>query len=344
MTDEDHVRSYLDWVTGKKLKVLRAMAVTGKIANAQFGAPAAAAQAPPQAWASEATIAGYGLGEKITDGQQTDEISLKLYVEKKLPKDRLDNPIPKRIENPGMPAISTDVIEIGKIELQSNTQRVRPAIPGFSVGRAVEAAEAGTFGLLVQKNGQPTPTYLLSNSHAIAASGYASKGDAIIQPGGADGGKAATDTIGTLTEWIPFDYSLTAFNNLVDAAIAELNPQAASAAINQLGVPTGVNTALKRGDYVQKMGRTTNLSVARVIDVDLRIPSTYPDANGQMVRVGFSDLVLVTFYSAPGDSGSPVLDMDGKAVGLHMCGSPIIGVFCKIGNVQTALGVTVVTQ
>ncbi len=297
-----------------------------------------------QPWFFTEGVVALGVAEKETCGKILKEIALKVYVEKKLPAAKTKHPIPKKLVLPGLPPIDTDVEEIGKIELHSNTQRIRPAIPGYSIGRAIETQEAGTFGMLVRKKGQKSPFYLLSNSHAIAASGFANKGDVIIQPGGADGGNAKADAIGTLTDWVPLVFSDTGFSNLVDAAIAQMDDGVASAAIAVLGVPKGVNTKLKRGMYVQKMGRTTTLSVARVQDKDLRLPSTYPNGSGQLGRVGFSDQVLVTFYSAPGDSGSPVLDMDNNVVGLHVAGSAIVGIFCKIANIIDLLGIEVVTE
>ena len=192
----------------------------------------------------------------------------------------------RRIQLPGLPPVDVDVDEIGKIVLQGNTQRIRPAIPGYSVGRAVETKEAGTFGLVVRRQGEQSPLYLLSNSHAIAASGFADKGDVIVQPGGYDGGKAPADSIGTLADWVPLIFSATGFPNLVDAAIATLDPGVASPAIAVLGVPKGVNTKLTRGAYVRKMGRTTTLSAAIAQDVDFRVSSTYPDGSGKLGRVG----------------------------------------------------------
>jgi len=327
MVDETVVRSALDWLAG--------------------GAPhrksaQLAAAGPVPDWAKADGIAAFGLAEKEVAGKTLSDLALKVYVEKKLPLGKVSHPIPKWIDHAGT-RIPTDVVEIGKVVPQSNTAYIRPAPPGYSIGRALDTGEAGTFGLVVRKKGQASPLYLLSNSHAIAASGFANVGDAIVQPGSYDGGTAPADTIGVLEQWVPFQYTATGFPNLVDAAIAKLDDNVATAAITELGVPDGVNTDLRRGMYVQKMGRTTTLSIALVKDVDLRVPSTYPDGSGQPARVGFADQVLVTFYSAGGDSGSPVLDMDNNVVGLHVAGSAVIGIFCKIANIMDLLGIEVVT-
>jgi hypothetical protein len=330
MADESAVRSTLNWLTAAPPPRVRGRRL------------AMAAEATVPDWTMADGVTAFGLAEKETSGRILDEIALKVYVERKLPLNKLAHPIPAWIDHAGV-RVTTDVVEIGKVVPQSNTAHVRPAPPGYSIGRAVETGEAGTFGMVVRKTGQTTPLYLLSNSHAIAACGFASVGDAIVQPGCYDGGTAPADTIGALEQWVPFQYTATGFPNLVDAAIAKLGDDVATAAIAVLGVPDGVNTDLRRGQYVQKMGRTTTLSVALVKDVDLRVPATYPDAKGQPARVGFSDQVLVTYYSAGGDSGSPVLDMDNNVVGLHVAGSPVIGIFCKIANVMNLLGVEVVT-
>jgi hypothetical protein len=271
------------------------------------------------------------------------DVALKVYVEKKQPIARIGKPVPKVVSMDGLEPLVTDVVEIGEIRLQSNTQRVRPALPGFSVSRADDQPNTGTFGMVVRQKGQASPFYLLSNCHAIAASGLASKGDVIIQPGAADQGVAETDRIGTLADWVPFDFTPNSLENNIDAAIARLDDNAASAAIALLGVPAGVNKTLTRGMYVQKIGRTTSHSVARITDVDLVLNLTYPTASGLKVAT-LRDQVLVTFYSAPGDSGSAVLDMDNNVVGLHVGGSAVVGFFCKIGNILDRLGLEVVTQ
>ena len=346
MPRETEIRTALDLLTGSPRGLARLS--RSRAAQTTLEQPLRLGK---QAWLWSSGMVGMGIAEKEVCGKTLSKVVLKIYVEKKLPSSKVEHPIPKVVKIGDLPPIETDVVPVGRLELQtiptpsfsSNTAMIRPAIPGYSIGLGSQTQEAGTFGMVVRKTGQTAPWYLLSNSHAIAATGCAPKGAAIIQPGGADGGTVPADTIATLTDWVPLTFG-PGFTNLVDAAIAELSPDVASAAIAELGVPTGVSTTLKRGDPVQKMGRTTTLSFARVTDVDFTTTSVYPTCSGGSGNVGFTDQVLVTFYSAGGDSGSPVLNMQNEVVGLHVAGSATIGMFCKIANVMRLLDVEVVTE
>jgi hypothetical protein len=60
--------------------------------------------------------------------------------------------------------------------------------------------------------------------------------------------------------------------------------------------------------------------------------------------VGFRDQVLCTRYSASGDSGSAVLNMEKEIVGLHFAGSDSSSIFNRIGHVLDALSIEVVTS
>lgn len=350
MVDQAHLETALNMMTVSPNRPKRSgMRLRGAAVEAATDAAHATSDSATRKlfeWVHAGGVAGLGIAERLTAGTRLKgELTFKVYVEKKLPKSKLDFVVPDCLEFDGLPPLATDVEEIGKVELQSNTTRVRPAPPGFSIGLASEAQEAGTFGLVVRKKGTTGgPYYLLSNSHAIAASGWATKGEKVVQPGCYDGGTVPDDVIASLTDWVPFQYTDTGFPNTVDCAIAELEPGMATSVIAQLGVPTGINTDLQRGMEVQKMGRTTTFSVAQVLDVHMRVPATYPKSDGQLGRVGFSDVVMTSFYTAGGDSGSGVLDTANKVVGLHMAGSTVIGIFCKIANVLDALGVEVVTD
>lgn len=313
--------------------------ITGQSDRSRIAAPSP----KENSWMFQDGINAFGLAERMTEGQLLDEVALKVYVERKLPRSKISDPVPEMVSIDGLPHVPTDVEEIGRIELHGNRERLRPAPPGYSIGRGTDIGSTSTFGLVVRKRGKTSPVYLLSNSHAIADSGMATKGESIIQPGADDSGKPPDDTIAKLTQWVPYVFSTAGFSNLVDAAIAELEPGIATAAIAQLGIPTGICADPERGMVVQKMGRTSTLSIAKVKDIHLRIPIDYPTTGGKVARVGFSDQMLTSFYSAPGDSGSAVLDMQSQVVGLHFAGSPLIGVSNKITNVLAALDLELVT-
>ena len=293
-------------------------------------------------WTTGEGIQGLGIAYKTTQQARLKDLVLKVYVEKKLPKNRCKNLVPGKVKMGSLGQhIYTDVEEIGKVTLESNTSRVRPAIPGYSIGHV--KTTAGTFGCLVQKNNGSSTFYMLSNSHVLAEDGTAEKGDLILQPGPHDGGTNPKDKIGTLHEWVPFDFTDAGFPNFVDAAIAKVRKSDITSAIKTIGVPVGVSNAVRIGTKVQKTGRTTNYTIGEVTDVNYRVSLHYSKPGGGSGRVGFQDQVLCTRYTAGGDSGSAVVNMQGKVVGLHFAGSPSTSIFNKIKHVTTSLDINIVT-
>lgn len=294
-------------------------------------------------WTRGRGIQGVGIGAKITDGEQLDELVLKVYVAKKLPERQVSNLVPKRVQIEGLPPLPTDVEAIGRVKLEANTTRVRPAIPGFSVGHV--NVTAGTLGCLVRKTDDAETLYILSNSHVLADEGVGNPGDAVIQPGDFDGGAAPADRLATLAEWVPFTFTTTTYPNLVDAAIAKLaSGQQATSAIRIIGVPLGVSSTLRRGMQVQKTGRTTDYTVGIIKDIHYRTALRYQKPTGGRGRVGFREQVLCTRYTQGGDSGAAVLNMRNRVVGLHFAGSESSSIFNRIEHVLSLLDIEVVTQ
>ncbi len=308
----------------------------------EMQADAAALHKAHRSWITAGGIQGLGIGNKITDGEMQKDLVLKVYVTEKLPEAKLKSTrkVPRKIDVYGIGELPTDVEAIGVMRHEANTTRVRPAIPGFSIGHV--KITAGTFGCLVHKKDDKKTLYILSNSHVLANQGVAKKGDKVIQPGRADGGAAPKDVIGKLANWQPFDFAKTGYPNLVDAAIAAVKSKDVTSAIRLIGVPKGTNT-VQRDDQVQKTGRTTDYTVGIVKDVNYRTTLPYNKPGGGTGRVRFSDQVLCTRYTAPGDSGSAVCNMKAQVVGLHFSGSASTSVFNKIENVLSALAVEVVT-
>lgn len=295
-------------------------------------------------WTRDPNIQGLGIAERITKGRKLDDLVIKVYVERKLPKGKVENLVPSRIEMPSMGmTVDTDVEEIGRVELEANTSRHRPAMPGCGLGHF--EVPVGTFGCLVRKRGEPGTLYVLSNSHVLANQGICRAGDAILQCGKHDGGLDPDDVIGELAEWVPFQFTEDGFPNTVDAAIARVRkPEEITSAVNQIGVPKGFSTVVRRGMKVRKSGRTTDLTIGEIKDTDYRLPMSYKREGGGTGRVGLRDQVLCTRFTAPGDSGAAVFNMDGKVVGLHFAGSSSTSIFNRIGNVLEALAIDLVTE
>ena len=275
----------------------------------------------------KANVVGVGIGEKITGGLPVGRLSLKVYVEKKIKKSRLakSDIVPLELSQ-----IETDVEAVGKIKPLANTARIRPAIGGVSIGHY--KITAGTLGCLVRdkKTGR---NFILSNNHVLANSNSAKKGDIIIQPGAADGGKAPEDKIANLERWVEIDF--TDVGNLVDSSLAApVSEEVVKPEIASIGAPRGVSKA-KLKMIVQKSGRTTGHTMGKIKDVSATMKVRY----GRKAAV-FRNQILTTAMSQGGDSGSLVLDQKNRAVGLLFAGSDLATLCNPIQEVLKLLEVT----
>lgn len=340
MAEESALVQALDFVTRGGQAPVPAF-VGGAVALASFTADAEKVREKARGWARARSVQGLGIGPKLSDGDQTEELALRVYVDTKRPRGRLANPVPKKVTVPEGGAVPTDVVEIGTVELEAFRDRVRPAIPGSGVGGL--GVTVGTFGCLVRKRGDDKTLYILSNSHVLANSGLAAIDGDVVQPGDTDGGTTPSDTLATLTEFVPFDFS-DGYPNTVDAAIARVRSRrSVRCEIRLLGKrPAGVSHTLKRGMTVTKVGRTTDLTTGVIQDLHYRMRIPYPTSTATPParrKAGLRDLVLCSRYTAGGDSGSLVLNDRNRAVGLHFAGSLGSSIFCRIGNVFAALDV-----
>jgi hypothetical protein len=281
-------------------------------------------------------VVGVATSLKVTGGQPTTTWSLTVLVEKKLPL----NEVAEESRVPGeLDGVPTDVLEVGRPEALVFNARVRPALPGFSIGH--HNITAGTFGCLVRDiRPQSSGDYLiLSNNHVLAAVNAGSHGDLILQPGPFDGGVFPADAVATLERFEPITFGMTGYN-VVDCAVAKpVYSRNVVASIIGVAMPRGIDQAAV-GQRVLKVGRTTQVTVGRVLAVDATVAVFY-GAPGTAV---FRHQILTTAMSAGGDSGSllmstPALD----AVGLLFAGSPFITIYNHISEVEVALGVRPVT-
>lgn len=311
-------------------------------------------------------VIGVGIGHKRKGQQDTDELAVIFFVEKKVPAGALgvDQVIPKRIGR-----VPTDVIEVGEVRFLGRTKKFRPAPPGVSVGHY--KVTAGTFGAVVRDR-ESGALLILSNNHVLANAsdgedGRAQVGDPVYQPGSYDGG-TEDDIIGRLERFVPiYRYSkevecsfaalgvkaanavIQAFRpqyrlrlerrgmvNIVDCAVARpLDAGLITPEILEVGRVAGIAEA-QPGLQVKKSGRTTGLTRGRVTAVRVTLNVTMGHSS-DVVR--FQEQIMAELKSAPGDSGSLVLDPENRAVGLLFAGSNDYSVCNPIRLVLDELGV-----
>lgn len=305
-------------------------------------------------------VVAVGAGYKTVSGKKTKEMSLVCSVIEKLPPDKIkdDDKVPSHVCG-----LKTDVVQTGEITA-FRTRRRRPASGGVSIGHY--AITAGTFGCLVRRGGK---SYILSNNHVLANSNNADIGDSVLQPGSHDGG-GHNDTIAKLEDFIPIRFaelpsecnisnfiskalgfvakvffSRTRFKavtesfstNLVDAAIARpVNPEDVVSEIMGIGVPGGTAEP-QVGMKISKSGRTTKVTSGKVDQVDVMVNVGF--GGGKMAI--FEDQIISGIHSAPGDSGSLIVNEQNEAVGLLFAGGSGTTVGCKMTHVCNLLKVSV---
>jgi hypothetical protein len=197
--------------------------------------------------------------------------------------------------------------------------QVRPLRPGASVGHF--KITAGTIGALAteKRSGQ---VVILSNNHVLANENVAETGDAIVQAGIYDGGKRPKDVVASLSKSINLS---TTRPNLIDAAYAAVSEaiEVDPANYDAIGTLLGTRSApIYPGLSVAKVGRTTGVTRGRIsaIEVD-QIVVGY-----DIGQLSFDDQIEIEStetgsFSAGGDSGSLIIDDEGRACGLLFAGS-----------------------
>jgi hypothetical protein len=307
-------------------------------------------------------VVGVGAGYKVSHGRRTDNLSIVCLVKQKTSDLPPGGEIPREVDG-----IVTDVVQVGELWAFGLRDRLRPAPGGASIGHY--AITAGTLGVVVRDR-DTGARMILSNNHVLANSNDATIGDAILQPGPADGGEQANDTIATLERFIPIQYSSEPGScstaslyaevgnfvaalmgashrmqsvrtdaqavNMVDCALAKpIRDGDVLNQIDQIGEVSGsVPAAL--GMPVRKTGRTTGFTQDQITAVDATVTVNY----GSSRTAQFDGQLVAGAMSQGGDSGSLVVDGSSQAaVGLLFAGSNATTIFSPIQDVLNALQV-----
>jgi hypothetical protein len=285
-------------------------------------------------------IVGVGVGRRIVDGEKTNELCVRFYVERKLALDLIPPELRLPKEVAGYP---TDVIQSGVFRaLQAKESKLRPAQPGCSVGVQFPATRsgvltAGTLGAIVaDKSG----TYILSNNHVLADENRLPLGSPVFQPGLLDGGIPAVDRIAVLERFVRLDVGQP---NRVDAAIARVTDPVlirCDYLPNVGALHSGNSVPADEDMLVEKVGRS-GYRQGRVFERSAEIRIQYDIGVIQFENQLFVEGVGATF-SEEGDSGSLVVATETKRpVGLLCGGSGPLTVVNPIEDVLDALQVTI---
>jgi hypothetical protein len=187
---------------------------------------------------------------------------------------------------------------------------------------------SGTLGSLVE---DATDTeYILSNNHVLADQNTAKPGDLIVQPGLVDVEclKAPGNAVAALSRMVKLKFNGS--KNLVDAAIAAVNPGDVSPDIAFIGGISSSVAAATIGMPVQKMGRSTCLTFGAIAQLDAHLRVNYSD-NKHPKPAKFVDQIVVSGtvetpqFSAAGDSGSLIVTDDD-------CPQPVALLFAGSGT------------
>lgn len=321
-------------------------------------------------------ITGVGHGYKITNGAVTDRPAIIVYVEKKVPLSELSygEALPVAIET--MP---TDVIEMPMPHALEWTGRFRPVPGGVSAGHRDITAGTNSCTVRDGDTGAPlflSNCHVYADSNAgqigddIYQPGPADGGgpaDAVaslhrfvpiewqtpdippIDPPDCQIASSLASLANQLAELAGSKHRLLAYKiqqdddgpklNKVDCAVAKpFNDDLVSNEILDIGRVKGSGDP-QVGLVVQKSGRTTGYTTGDIQAVNVTISVRY----GGLVQIAtFIDQVVVQSsvqFSAPGDSGSLVLDMNNNAVGLLFAGSEASTIINPIREVMSALNI-----
>lgn len=298
---------------------------------------------------------GFGLPEDVSSlSGEPGSLSLNVYVAEPTTVDQVKAVLvdSMSISSAGSDSVPINVIESGMFEAYSHRFKIRLAPGGVSVGH--HRITAGTLGCLATGRQSPRNRRLLvlSNNHVLANSNNARFGDSIIQPGRADGGQTPRDRIAILERYVPIRFGAGRVN-YVDAATGWAWPKRVRKEMLYLNkgkrrffrISRQV-AAARRSMIVGKSGRTTQLTIGRVTDINYRGWVNY----GQGRSAFFRDQIVIRGlgskpFSQGGDSGSVIWQWNNRrnVVGLLFAGGGGLTIANKMSRVVSALDINLVT-
>ncbi|MCI0575456.1 MAG: S1 family peptidase [Chloroflexi bacterium] len=274
-----------------------------------------------EAWLQRPGVTAVDLGFKWTDGQMTNQLSIRVHVAQKKPLAELS---PEERFPEAVNGIPVDVIEATYVPQLGLETQLEAAFEGrgvrfddipLGVSVGCSFTTAGTLGAKVFDL-ESGSEMILSNWHVLAGSPEAQISLASWQPGSIDGGAGEDNVIAELSRWVLGPY---------DAAVARLTGVRPVRSTTVEGRPIEDITSPRLGMMVWKSGRSTGYTEGFIDGVKMTTQLSYGAAGTRQLQDVFR---MVPRPGAPpgeisigGDSGSIWVDeASGKAVGLHFAG------------------------
>lgn len=266
-------------------------------------------------------VTGVDIGRKITKGKKTDELSIRVFVEKKKKQVPDAEKIPDEIDG-----IKTDVIErkfvlhgpatakVEDVRPQADTATYDPLVGGISIGPCGAVGGfvfTGTLGCIVRDR-DTGQNMMLTNYHVIAEKWNA--GENITQPSRVDTGSCPGGICGQLVRSV--------ISENVDGALASISGRGNDCSIHEIGDVKGKGTA-SENMKVRKRGRTTGLTHGIVESIDATVNVPYDHGNvilRNQITIE-ADESQSDVIGMSGDSGSVVVDESNRVVGLYFAGT-----------------------
>jgi hypothetical protein len=286
-----------------------------------------------------------GVGVRLKEGKVVEgDFVLKVYVFDKFDLGHSTPPLTTEYQG-----VTVDVeslpIQLALTSIRDHRKQQRPIPGGVSISPLNEAF-VGTLGCFLEKSfGGTRQIFALSNNHVLADTNRLPIGTPVVQPGPEVGQTRLGDVFAALSAFIPLQFPRTRqdpVTNLYDAAIAIVAEEKLIRTGEILGIGKfnpKVGVAVP-GMKVIKSGRTTGVTTGTV---------TATRVNGTQVNYGtrnaprittFNDTVQIISdvegvpFSAPGDSGSVILDQDTlQPVALLFAGDGRTTTACDLGGV-----------
>lgn len=281
-----------------------------------------------------------GVGLKETNDRATDTTAFRVYVAVKRPLSELAESeiIPEQVLG-----VATDVVLEAAPRETVDDDKYRPMLGGIMIGND-SGSLVGTLGCLAQRNSDQS-IVLLGNQH-VMLDGGASNGEKIGQPTISCCCCCKGNIVGEVVD--------SAFNGLVDCAIARINGQPGfTNEIHEIGLIFGsapLNSAgstVVFGDKVRKRGCSTGLTTGTVMNA--RVGTSADAATGRPARTDQIEIKPdpeFESFQSDGDSGAALVNDENVVVGLMWGAHPTtkMAYANRITDVVSALNITILNS